>query len=193
MFIVTPTFKATKIAFVGCGIALIGKIVILVGGNSIYAISTVLTNEIWFVSGMLLAMVKWRYVANWFSAFIEVLFLALSILIYLIINNGIMGFLMGIIACMIVISFVAEWDKCRRQNKLFAFLLKYTMPIFLMHTLFAAPLRSVLLKVGISSNAIYVSAGIDISFLGPIVAAEIMKKTKILEFFLYPRKFIKVK
>ena len=34
--------------------------------------------------------------------------------------------------------------------------------------------------------------GLGISFVGPIIAAWIMKKTKWLEFFLYPNKFVKI-
>ena len=73
------------------------------------------------------------------------------------------------------------------------FLAKYTMPIFMMHTLFAAPMRSVLLKLGIGSSVIHVVLGLGISFIGPIIAAWIMKKTKWLEFFLYPNKFVKIR
>jgi len=35
--------------------------------------------------------------------------------------------------------------------------------------------------------------GLGISFIGPIIAAWIMKKTKWLEFFLYPNKFVKIR
>ena len=67
------------------------------------------------------------------------------------------------------------------------------MPIFLMHTLFAAPLRAILVKVGIENAAIHVVLGLGISFAGPIVAAWIMKKTKWLEFFLYPNRALQRK
>lgn len=73
------------------------------------------------------------------------------------------------------------------------FLTKYTMPIFLMPTLFAAPLRSILIKVGIENATIHVVLGLSISFVGPIIAAWIMKKTKWLEIFLYPNKFVKIR
>lgn len=66
-----------------------------------------------------------------------------------------------------------------------------SLPIFLMHTLFAAPTRAVLLKVGVTNAAAHVVLGLGISFVGPIVAAWVMKKTKYLEFFLYPNKVIK--
>ena len=78
-----------------------------------------------------------------------------------------------------------EFGKCMD------FLAKYTMPIFLMHTLFAAPLRSILMKVGIENAVIHVVLGLGISFVRPIIAAWIMKKTKWMEFFLYPNKLIR--
>ena len=67
------------------------------------------------------------------------------------------------------------------------------MPIFLMHTLFAAPIRSVLLKMGVTNAVVHVVLGLSISFAGPIIATLIMKKTKWLEFFLYPNKIINYK
>ena len=78
----------------------------------------------------------------------------------------------------------------RRFGRGVNFLAKYTMPIFLMHTLFAAPLRSILMKIGIENAVIHVVLGLGISFAGPIIAAWIMKKTKWLEFFLYPNKIL---
>lgn len=59
-----------------------------------------------------------------------------------------------------------------------------------MHTLFAAPLRSVLVKVGIENAVIHIVLGLGISFAGPIIAAQIMKKTKWLDFFLYPNQIL---
>lgn len=98
---------------------------------------------------------------------------------------------MGLLACVAVILVMAGFEENfgREMN----FLSKYTMPIFLMHTLFAAPMRSVLLKVGIENAAVHVVLGIGISFIGPIIAAQIMKKTKWLEFFLYPNKFVRIR
>lgn len=106
------------------------------------------------------------------------------------ISGGVIPFAMGLLACVAVILMVAGFERrfCRDMD----FLAKYTMPIFLMHTLFAAPMRSVLLKLGIGSFVIHVVLGLGSSFVGPIIAAWIMKKTKWLEFFLYPNKFVKI-
>lgn len=123
-----------------------------------------------------------------------VIFLLLSIWVYMIgINHGVISFLLGLLACFSVVTLRAKIYENRGQSVAFGILAKYTMPIFLMHTLFAAPLRTVLFKIGIQNAMVHVILGIAISFIGPMIAAVIMKKSKWLEFFLYPGKFIKMK
>lgn len=118
------------------------------------------------------------------------LFIILSILIYKAgISGGLTSFVMGLLACVAVILIVVGFEE--KFGRGMDFLAKYTMPIFLMHTLFAAPLRSVLLKMGITNAEVHIVLGLSISFAGPIIAVWIMKKTKWLVFFLYPNKFIR--
>ena len=118
------------------------------------------------------------------------LFMILSVAVYMMgIRNDAVSFAMGLLACVAVILMVADYEA--RFGKYMDFLAKYTMPIFLMHTLFAAPTRSVLLKMGVTNAVVHVVLGLSISFAGPIIAAWIMKKTKWLEFFLYPNKILK--
>ena len=120
------------------------------------------------------------------------LFIVLSIVAYTAeISGSVISFTMGLLACVAVILTVADFEE--KFGKGMDFLAKCTMPIFLMHTLFAAPLRSVLLKGGVTNAVAHVVLGLGISFVGPIIAAWIMKKTKWLEFFLYPNKFHKVR
>ena len=120
------------------------------------------------------------------------LFMILSVVVYMIGNhNKMVSFALGLLACIAVILLVVDSEE--KFGRGMSFLAKYTMPIFLMHTLFAAPLRSVLVKVGIENAVIHVVLGLGISFVGPIIAAWIMKKTKWLEFFLYPNKFVKIR
>lgn len=192
IFLVTPTFSSVKVATVGIIVALVAKVLILTGmGYSVYAVSTVLSNEIWFVLGMSICVfnvqLKGRKVQGMICG---LLFMILSVVVYKAeIGSAAISFAMGLLACTAVIMMVAGFEeKFGRGMKLLA---KYTMPIFLMHTLFAAPLRSVLMKVGIGNVVIHVVLGLGISFAGPIMAAWIMKKTKWLEFFLYPNKIIK--
>ena len=106
------------------------------------------------------------------------------------IHNDVVVFILGLLACVSVVTMVMAFEDS--FGGCMEFMARYTMPIFLMHTLFAAPLRVVLLKIGITSAMIHVILGLAISFAGPIIAAWIMKKTKWLEFFLYPNKFVKI-
>ena len=190
IFLVTPTFSSVKAAAVIVALAV--KVLILTGGGySVYAVSTVLSNEIWFVLGMSICafnvQLKGRKVQGMICG---VLFIILSIMVYTAeISSSAVYFVMGVLACVAVIMMVAGFEE--KFDRGMEFIAKYTMPIFLMHTLFAAPLRSVLIKIGIESAVIHVVLGLVISFAGPIIVAWIMKKSKWLEFFLYPNKFIR--
>ena len=192
IFLITPTFSTVKMAVVGLTIAALAKTFILTGGGTgIYAVSIVLANEIWFVLGMSVCAFYVELRGKKLQGtVIGLLFLGLSVAVYMVdIQNSAVSFVLGLLACAAVILLVADFEE--KSGKAMGFLARYTMPVFLMHTLFAAPLRSVLLKIGISNTAIHVVLGLGISFAGPIAAAWIMKKTKWLEFFLYPNKLMK--
>ena len=191
IFLVTPTFSGVKAAAVGMILALAAKVLILTGGYSVYAVSTVLSNEIWFVLGMSICAFNVQLKGRKVQGIIYgLLFIILSIWVYKAgISGGLVSFVMGLLACVAVIMMVAGFEE--KFGRGIEFIAKYTMPIFLMHTLFAAPMRSVLIRIGIESAVIHVVLGLGICFAGPIIAAWIMKKTKWLEFFLYPNKFIR--
>lgn len=67
---------------------------------------------------------------------------------------------------------------------------KYTMPVFLMHTMFAAPCRVLLMKLGITNAAVHIGIGIAVSFIGPIAAMTILERIK-FDFLIYPGKLMK--
>ena len=192
IFLITPTFSTVKMAVVGLTIAALAKTFILTGGGTgIYAVSIVLANEILVVLGMSVCAFNVELRGKKLQGtVIGLLFLGLSVAVYMVdIQNSAVSFVLGLLACAAVILLIADFEE--KSGKAMGFLARYTMPVFLMHTLFAAPLRSVLLKIGISNTAIHVVLGLGISFAGPIAAAWIMKKTKWLEFFLYPNKLMK--
>ena len=183
---------------IGLIIALAFKALGIFGGYGVQVISYILSNEIWFVIGMCLSVLEFKKYLLKRSLITPiatgVIFLLLSVWVYMIgINHGVISFLLGLLACFSVVTLMAKIYENRGQSAAFGTLAKYTMPIFLMHTLFAAPLRTVLFKLGIQNAVIHVILGIAISFIGPMIAAVIMKKSKWLEFFLYPGKFIKMK
>lgn len=193
IFLFTPTFNNMKTAVVGLIVALSAKVLILTGnGYGIYAVSAVFSNAIWFVLGMDICVFDMEIKHKKRQGILGfILFITLSIVVYIFdIHSTFVSFAMGVLACFSVLLLVNGFEE-RRFGKVMDFLAKYTMPIFLMHTLFAAPIRTMLLKVDIENAAIHVAIGGFSSFAGPIIAACIMKKTKWLELFLYPNKACK--
>lgn len=194
LFIVTPTISRRKSAIVLVVLALMGKTLILTNNeSSLYAVNTVLSNEIWFVAGMCLAMSnRWKQKVNLTLGGIVVgIFIAFSVLIY---NKGITdGFVLTGLGCIACFGFIALFASVQGEIKWMDFVARYTMPIFLMHTIFAAFVRSLLLKIGIQNCLIHIILGLGIGFVGPILAAEIMKRFKWMDVFLYPGKYIELR
>lgn len=183
IFIITPTFVSKKTSVIGIIVALAMKFASLVGvGTSIYAINKILTNEIWFVIGMSINWLDLNWIKPEYGAVVFVFFLILSILPLDFLG---LSFLLGLVACVGVVMMFYKTEGTTH-------LARYTMPIFLMHTIFAASLRSLLLKMGIGSATLHIALGLVISFIGPIIAAIVMSKVKYLDFFLYPGKYIKI-
>ena len=195
LFIVTPFNKKNtswKIVFV---LAILGKILSCYGiAVGVYAIDTILANEIWFVIGIMLTVfsenLKVFNTAN--AMLLGVLFLILSKIVYCLdIQSGYISFGLGVLACFSCVTFFRL--RVNHEKKFLAFVSKYTMSIFLMHTIFAAAMRIALLKIGVYNSIIHMIMGIGISFVGPIVATKIMRKFAWMEFFINPGKYIKAK
>lgn len=83
IFLITPTFTNVKMAAVGLIVAFTAKLLIL-GGIGIYAVSTVLTNEIWFVIGMSICVFDVQIRGKKLQGtVIGLLFLGLSIVVHM--------------------------------------------------------------------------------------------------------------
>ena len=197
IFLITPTFKNKNSMAFGIVTAVIFKVINIVFGGGIAIISYTLANEIWFVIGMFLAFVdftsflkKKQWIA--FGLLGTAVFLSGSILIYCFnIENGFIKFLLGVLICISIIAIVSSVFS-KGQNIAWSFMARYTMPVFLMHTLCAAPVRIVLLRFGVISPIVHIILGLTASFVGPILIAKIMHMTKWLDFLMYPGKFIKI-
>lgn len=199
LFFVTPTFSNKVMAMIGLIISLLFKIFTFLGIDyNIQVVSYFLSNEIWFVIGMCVGIFDIKKYITKRTLVIPsvggILFLVASMLVYTLnIQQSITSFALGLWACCTIVMISIILCENRRQNTVFGILAKYTMPIFLMHTLFAAPLRTILCKIGIQNAVVHVVLGAAVSFIGPIVAAVIMERSKWLEIVLYPGKFFQSK
>jgi len=181
IFVFIPTVKT----YLGIGglllFIIILRIVIVhfgIGGN-IYFLAQLATYGVWFVIGMLLALTGTRVLNSYLRGLFSFgIFIVVSIIPLGLNNNGFFYiFLMGLLATYGVLSVC--FHVCS-NNKLWwiKYLSRYTMPVYLMHTLCAAPIRVVLNKLG-APMVLHFFFGIFFSFVAPCVVYEIMIKMKI--------------
>ena len=181
IFFITRTFTDGKMCYLTVVAATLLKFV--AEAVDVYVVKIVLGNQIWFVIGMAACRLDFAEAARKYKFWAYVstgLFLVLSVW-----KLECLSFVMGILACCAVMT----WFSGTRDRS--SVLAEYTMPVFLMHTIFAAGVRAMLLKMGIVSPMIHVVLGIGASFIGPVIAAEIMKKLK-LDILYQPGKYIKI-
>ncbi len=155
-------------------------------GTGIFAITSTMENWIWFVLGMLIADKMLPILKRSLSILLLLVFLNASVLIQLGILPLFTGlpFIMGLIASYSIISLIYHACDGKEQTVILGFLSKYTMPIFLMHTMFAAPVRIILLKVGIYNTLCHFVIGLTVTICAPIIAMAIMEKLKPLDLLL---------
>lgn len=178
LFLITPIFRNRKMAVIGLVISvMLVNIYIYIGGLDNPAISYIMSYEIWFVTGMCLGVFRFHQLERskvWLFAgmALATLFIVLSVITYRT-DKVFPGLetLLGFLACTATILTICYVFKDNAQRRITGFFAQYTMPIFLMHTLFAALLRIVLLRYNIDNPYIHVILGIFISFAGPILAA----------------------
>lgn len=195
IFLVTPTIVSKHRALMITLAALAGRLAVCWFTTDVYAVNIVLRNEIWFVIGMNLSFFQVPLQGKKRPALaMGVTFLLMSLMTCLLgYKHDLLSFLLGLLACASVMLLAAEWEEKLERCRLPDYLSRYTMAIFLMHTIFAAPVRIMLRKAGVEDALIHAVMGLAASFVGPILAAKIMKKLKYPEFLLYPGNFIKIR
>lgn len=196
IFFVTFTISNKKEAMLFLVIALIMKIVSFFIDVDIVLIKYLLENEIWFVIGMLFSVYDIPKILKKINfpicCIIGCLFIALTVVVYLLnYDYKAIDFLMGVLGCLSTLMFFIKVDERLSKVKWILNFIKYSLPIFLMHTIFAAGFRSILVKIGVFNPFIHIAVGLTVSFVGPIIAAIVMSRLSFLEFFLYPNKVLK--
>lgn len=195
LFVFIPVIKKRNYYFLGIALA-VKLLNIILGDSDFYLISAICQNAIWFVMGMYMSCFQitekvktrvWQVRGEWGI----ILFSILSLLFYFFDGGKLGAFLLGMLACIsLFLTYISIKPK---KESFFIMLLKdSTWPIFLMHTLFAAPIRSILMKLGISNWIIHTILGLGISIVGPMLVVLIMRQWTWMEIFFYPEKKFRV-
>lgn len=186
LFLIVPTLNSKYVTYSVVFAAFVLKIMnIMRVFGDMYLIKRISENMIWFVLGMLI----YKFGSGKFKSYK----IGISLVIAFFTAFGFLyegeavskteEFILALFACIGFILIFRSLDFVRSNVKVS----QYTMPIFLMHTIFASFLRSVLLKIGITNWIVHFALGIPMSIFAPIVAYEIMKKNRFLLFFIEPR------
>lgn len=185
-FVITPTLNNHKMAVSVSVFAVLLKVMnIMQVFGDVYVLKRISESLIWFVMGMLIC----KYLKNRLNEYragallIAVFFVGFTFVYKLNAMSKLTDFFLGFIACTGIITVFRGMGFFNKDTKL----AEYTMPVFLMHTIVAAALRSILLHMGITSFAVHALIGIPASILGPVIIYEIMKRNRFLLFFIDPR------
>ena len=197
IFLITPTFTKKLTLTIVLFSASLLKIFTFFEIIDCYAVNIIIQNWIWFVFGAVIcyfdifSRLKNKF-CFWIGIIVFVLFISVSIIVnYFNISGEALSFVLGIVGCCSTLTVANKIDYSTCFEKILKRCSYYFLPIFLMHTIFAAALRSLLFKIGIFFPIIHISGGIIISFVGPIVAMFFISKIKWLEFLIYPSKYLK--
>lgn len=195
LFAIIPTFRNSLTLLTAFAITVICKLTIgFAGKPPVYLLAQLLDNGVWFVGGMALAgtgILK-RCRSGLPGLVLAAVFLVLSLFAWKLPLQQLVPFVMGILGCAATIMIMKPCFSGRKSHPVWAWMAKYTMPVFLMHTIFSAGWRVVLLKLGVTSAPVHILTGLVVSFAGPILAAWIMGKIKGLDFVMYPGKYLRL-
>lgn len=152
-----------------------------------FAINTLVSNSLWFFIGMIIAYYSFDKQFSNKLGYLTLLFLPLSWIIYYFdyipITVSLFMTVLGIMLSIWISSYLGKY--IGNFIKIFS---NYFLPIYLMHTIFAAGIRIILLKIGILNVFIHFILGIIFSFFLPVCVAKICDKIPYLNLFMYPTK-----
>lgn len=194
VFLLTPTAwsSLTMVAMLVFSFSL--KLIYAIGGgmpSMPYVVGGVCTNLIWFAAGMAIAFFELDQQLSFGGVLVGAAFLPMSFFVYVFKLGSLAWFLVGLFACGCILSACITWSRGRSESGVFTAIAQWTMPVFLMHTIFAAGIPVVLVKIGVTTPAVHVVVGLAAGFVGPVFAMLAMERLRPLDFLVYPTRYVK--
>jgi hypothetical protein len=167
----------------------IGYIVPLCGGT-FGSFDVVFSTAIAFGLGTCVSFARLVKLPNVWKVVVIVAHVAVAVLliVYGLIKQPVFKdvmFLFGIYASVLLIALVGQWKPIER---FLLFVNKYSFQIYLLHTIFTAGIRVVLVRVGMTNWVIHVVVGLICGLFFSVLAAWIANKTKWLDLLFFPSK-----
>ena len=186
----TPVCRTKKSMLLVLALSIIGKGISMIPALRIHRlIGYLLQNEIWYVLGMLFFtrrnVVKNAYLAGLAIPFVILCYAELQFGI----SHPIGDFVMTLTGILASVGFFRMLSSARQKESIIChYLSKYMLQIYLLHTICAAGIRIVLIKMGITAILPHLVFGLVFSFVIPILMAYIAEKMVYLNFFFFPSK-----
>lgn len=177
-----------KIVF---SILIILKILSFFMNIKLYFIDSIIEFGIYFYLGKFISMENINK-SNLYSLVCIMLYIIIALLYYFIandVNNCLNEFIRLLLSLGGIYVFVQSFKNVQKSKILDTFK-NYTFQIYLMHTIFAAGIRIILLKLGIDNYFIHLIFGLFFSIYIPIFISKISNKIEYTNFFFYPIKTI---
>ena len=160
-----------------------------------YVFTQVVGNSIWFTFGMVLTEIKLKYsiVEKITCIILGCTGLSLTIYFFRVFNaSKVVRFSLSILlvlSCLYVFMWISKGCSGNISSKLRS----YVLPVFLMHTIFAAGARTALFKVGIKLFPIHIVVGLIATFALPALVYMFVKNKWYLLIFIEPLKAWKMR
>lgn len=192
IFIVIPLIEKifNNNRYLTLTLLIILKIISVFFLTPVYFINSIMTYGIYFYIGCFIKE-KWE-MPKYLCALETALYLIASILIYKFndsINKYLMSFIKIGFAVFGILILVQIFQHIKKSKILDTFK-KYTFQIFVLHTIFAAGIRIVLLKLGVTNYIVHFAVGILFSIYVPVLISIISERIKYTDFFFFPTKTI---
>lgn len=156
------------------------------------AVDYLLSNEIWYVLGMVFYIKKIK-LSKAVSATLLIVFISLCLIeVCSSYQHPLMSLALtaaGILACVGFSRLIG--DRRKTLSAFWRYTSKYMLQIYLLHTICAAGIRIVLMKLNIENLAIHTLAGLIFSFPVPIVCAVIAERIPLFNTVFFPSKSFK--
>lgn len=192
IFIVVPLIEklCNNNKILTFAIFLVLKIVFIFVQTPVYFINSVMSYGIYFYIG---SFIKEEWKVKKPICIIETVLYILASILYYNFRENMNGYFIraiNIVFAIFAILIIVQIFQHIKKSKILDTFKNYTFQIFVMHTIFAAGIRIVLLKLSIDNYLIHFIAGILFSIYVPVLVSIISNKIKFTNFFFYPLKTI---
>ena len=100
---------------------------------------------------------------------------------------------MQIFGILASIMFISLLQNIKLISRFLLFINKYSLQIYLLHTIFTAGIRIILLRLSIHNWVLHVIIGTVCGIVFSVLTAIIASKVKFFNFFFFPTKYLKLR